>query len=246
VFEHIRIVLVETSHPGNIGAAARAMKNMGLAKVVLVKPIFFPHGDATVRAAGADNILHDAVVVETLQEAIADCQVVIGTSTRQRSLDSELLSARQAGEKAMTDFAHQQVAIVFGRERTGLTNQELEYCHYRLCIPANPEYSSLNLSQAVQVVAYELRMASQLGQNDTVQRELMSADQMNAFYRHLETTLIDLEFLNPDNPGLLMRKLRRIFQRAQLDQEELNLLRGVWSAAQGRKIQYLKQRQADS
>ena len=241
MLEQVKIVLVEASHPGNIGAAARAMKNMGLSQLVLVNPYRFPHGDATVRAAGADDILQQARCVDSLQAAIQDCHVVIGTSARSRALDCVTLNPRAVGELIQQECEGQQVALLFGRERVGLTNQELECCHYRLNIPANPVYSSLNLAQAVQVVCYELRMAANLEVEPSAAKTLVSAEVMAQFYQHLETTLVELEFLKPENPGLLMRKLRRIFNRAGLDQKECNMLRGVWSAAQGRKIDYLKQ-----
>jgi len=243
MLDQVRIVLVETSHPGNIGAAARAMKNMGLTQLVLVNPHQFPQAEATTRAASADDILQQAHCVNSLAAAIQGCHVVIGTSARSRAVDCVTLNPRAVGELVHSTDQNQQIALLFGRERTGLTNQELEYCHYRLNIPANPAYSSLNIAQAVQVVCYELRMAANLDVSASKPRALASAETMAQFYQHLETTLIELEFLKPENPGLLMRKLRQLFNRAGLDQKECNMLRGIWSAAQGRKINYLKQAQ---
>ncbi|MBT7446004.1 MAG: RNA methyltransferase [Methylococcales bacterium] len=240
MFDHVRIVLVETSHPGNIGATARAMKNMGLSQLVMVKPQEYPSGKATAMAASADNILAEAKIVDTLEEAIVGCTVVIGSSARPRSHDCITLSPSEAGVRVSGEFAKQQIAIVFGRERTGLTNEELQHCQYRLHIPANPDYSSLNVAQSVQVICYELRMAALGHKEPETERELVPVEDMEQFYKHLEATLIDLEFLDPTNPGQLMLKLRRIFNRAQLEPKEHNLLRGVWSAAQGKKIEYLK------
>ena len=159
--DNIRIVLVHTSHPGNIGAAARAMKTMNLQHLVLVSPKCYPHPDAIARAAGADDILHHCEVVDTLSEAIADAQLVIGTSARMRHLSWPQLTPRECGQTAVRHAQDQDVAIVFGREKSGLSNDELQLCHYHVQIPCNPDYASLNLGAAVQVLAYEVKVAMQ-------------------------------------------------------------------------------------
>lgn len=243
MLEHVKIVLVETSHPGNIGAAARAMKNMGLSKMVMVKPEEYPSGKATAMAANAGDILAHAEIVDTVEEAIRGCTIVIGSSARPRTNDCVTLTPAQAGTLVSGEFSNQSIAILFGRERSGLSNEELQHCQYRLHIPANPDYSSLNLAQSVQVICYELRMAA-LGQGEPAcTRELVPVEEMEHFYQHLEATLLDLGFLQPDVPSPVMLKFRRIFNRAALDVREHNLLRGLWSAAQGKKIEYLKHRE---
>lgn len=230
---NIRIVLVEAQHPGNIGAAARAMKAMGLSELVLVAPQAFPHADATARAAGADDVLQAANCVSTLAEAVADCRLVIGTSARLRRLAWENLNPEQAAQQACAVGG--KAALVFGRERSGLRNDELDLCHRHLLIPANPEYASLNLAAAVQVVCYELRMAAQAQGADVDNAtadatELARADDVERFYAHLQQVLVAAEFLDPAQPKLLMRRLRRLFNRAQLETTEVNILRGVLTA----------------
>ncbi len=230
MFDNIRIVLVNPSHPGNIGGAARAMKNMGLSELYLVNPEDYPHQNATARAAGADDILQRAVVVNTLQEALVGCDCVYGASARQRSLKRSLLDARQAGEKIVAE-KHRSVALLFGRERSGLTNEELAICHYHICIPSDETFSSLNLAAAVQVMSYELRMASLAGAatvNDE-ERDLATMEQMMGFYDHLKDTLIQIGFMDPRQPKLLMERLERLFTRAEVDKTELNILRGILS-----------------
>lgn len=228
---NIRIVLTRTSHPGNIGATARAMKNMGLSDLALVSPQYFPHADATARASGADDLLASAQVFENLDDAIADCVVVLGASARERSLPWPMTDAREAASRALAESRQGRVAVVFGNEQAGLSNEELDRCQALLHIPANPEYSSLNLAQAVQVVTYELMMAARTDAGSSVAtvREhppAKSAD-IERFYAHLEATLIGIGFLNEDNPRYLMRRLRRLFNRAEIDANELNILRGI-------------------
>ncbi len=233
---NIRVVLVQTSHPGNIGAAARAMKNMGLSRLYLVDPAHFPHADATTRASGADDLLAEAVVCERLEEALVGCSLVLGASARQRTIRWPQLDPREAAARVNTLDAGSSVAFVFGREHAGLTNEELEQCHYLLHIPADPAFSSLNLAAAVQVVSYELRMAALAGSSrqeaPAENRLLATADELADFYRHLEKMMIDIGFLDPNNPRQLMRRLRRLFNRSHLDRMELNILRGIFSAAQ--------------
>lgn len=237
MLDHIRIVLVNTSHPGNIGSAARAMKTMGLAELYLVSPEKFPHAKANEMAAGADDVLANAVVVDTLDEAIADCTLVVGTSARTRTIPWPLLMPRQMAEKISCEPANSETAILFGREQSGLTNDELQRCHLHMQIPANPEYSSLNIAAAVQVVAYELRVAS-LTQDvlpDDWDYRLATADEMEKFYLHLQEVLIHIDFLKMNAPRKLMTRLRRLFYRARPDVMEMNILRGMLSAVQESK-----------
>lgn len=233
----IRIVLVETTHPGNIGGVARAMKNMGLSDLALVGPKDFPSEQATARASGADDLLAAARVVGSLEEAIADCRVVIGASARLRTIAWPELNPRTAAEKAVSLPAGHRAAIVFGREHSGLTNDELERCHYLLHIASNPEFSSLNIACAVQIVAYELYLAAGRGRNDTERAAAALADgeQMASFFGHLECTLHDIGFLHErkSSPSI-MRRLRRIFNTAQIETQEIHLLRGILTAAQHR------------
>ena len=236
--ERIRIVLVNPSHPGNIGAVARAMKNMGLAKLVLVEPRAFPHEEATWRAAKAADVLENATVVPTLQEAIADCQFVVGTSARERRIPWPTLDPRRCSEKVLQAANRgEQVALLFGREDRGLNNEELQLCNLHLYIPSHEAYSSLNLAMAVQVVAYELRMltlADRLPEDpcDEWDAPLTTAENMQRFYVHLEQTLSDIEFLDPAAPRQLMTRLRRLYGRVQLDEMELNILRGILTETQ--------------
>jgi TrmH family RNA methyltransferase len=231
----IRIVLIDTTHPGNIGATARAMKVMGVSQLHLVNPAIYPHADATARASGADDILQTARVHESLTEALQGCSLVLGTSARLRSLPMPQLNVRSAASMALDDPGGQDVAILFGRERHGLTNDQMQRCHQLVHIETNPEYGSLNIAQAVQLIVYELRMAAlgseglSLPPADWVP---VDAGQMELFYEHLEQTLLDLEFMNPKQPKKLMMRLRRLFNRSRPDQNEMNILRGILAAAQ--------------
>ncbi|MCD6056171.1 MAG: methyltransferase, TrmH family, group 1 [Gammaproteobacteria bacterium] len=234
---NIDIVLVNTSHPGNIGAAARAMKTMNLQQLVLVAPVFYPHADATARAAGADDILYNCKVVNALSEAVADCQWVIGTSARHRHLPWPQLSPRECGEKTVSEAIQgRRIALVFGREKTGLSNEELQLCHYHVQIPSNPDYSSLNLASAVQVLAYEINMtlhAMQSTEKPVIKTHLpATGEEMASFYEHLERVLLKLEVLDPKQPRQLLRRLHRLFNRAQLEREEIHILRGVLTAVE--------------
>jgi tRNA (cytidine32/uridine32-2'-O)-methyltransferase len=235
----IRIVLVETSHPGNIGAAARAMKTMCLEHLVLVNPAEFPHADATARASGAGDILERARVTATLDEALAGCALVAGSSARRRDIGPPELAPQECAMRLTAAAARQDVALVFGRERTGLTNEELGRCNLLVNIPANPDYSSLNLAAAVQVLGYELMLAQvaapAASPTDELDTPLATADEMERLYEHLESAALETEFLDPANPKHLMRRLRRLFNRAQPDQNEVNILRGLLSALQGQK-----------
>lgn len=239
-FASVRVVLVNTSHPGNIGAVARAMKNMCLERLYLVEPNEFPSAEATSRASGADDLLARAVVCSTLEEALAGCHFVAGTSARNRSISWPVMASRESAARLVEESAMGDVALVFGREDSGLTNEELDRCHYLVHIPTNPDFSSLNLGAAVQVLAYELMMAEPLAKSlaneEEARGELATADEMESFFQHLEQTMVELEFLDRNHPRKLMRRLRRLFNRARPDQTEVNILRGILSAAQGRKL----------
>ena len=238
MLDKIRIVLVNTTHPGNIGAAARAMKNMGLSELCLVEPKLFPHPDAIARSSRADDILETALVVESLEEAVADCQLVVGTSARGRHIPWPIVNPRELSaqvserlSKTPDDF---KVAILFGREDRGLTNEELHACHLHVHIPTNPDFSSLNVGAAVQVIAYELRMALQESVVDEAPQwgvdwdiELADQKEIELMFNHLEQTLIDIKFLEPDNPRQLMARLRRLLLRAVPDKVEVNIIRGI-------------------
>jgi len=226
-----RIVLVNTSHPGNIGAAARAMKNMGLGELCLVDPQRYPSAEATARASGADDLLARARCYGTLDEAIADAVLVIGASARSRSLPVPMLDPRGCAKLVYEQPDAKTVAILFGRERTGLSNEELDRCHYLVQIPSNPEYPSLNIAAAVQIIVYELSLLAGRGANTgETAIDYATAQQMEHFYQHLEETLVELAFLDPANPKQLMRRLRRLFGRTRPDQNEINILRGILTA----------------
>lgn len=240
-----RIVLVETSHPGNIGAVARAMKNMAIEDLVLVSPKQFPADEATRRASGATDILDKARVVDSFDEAIEDCHVVVGASARGRKIPWPVMNPREVVEQAFSDQPPRKYAFVFGREDNGLSNEELQRCHFHLHIPANPEYSSLNLAMAVQVLAYEWRM-SLLSRDGDVQPTLTAgsdewdvepaeAVEIEGMLHHIESVMIEVGFHNPDNPRQLMARLRRLFQRVGMDKMEVNIMRGFCKAV-GQKL----------
>jgi len=226
--DNVRIVLVEITHPGNIGAAARAMKNMGLSQLYLVRPQGFPSAEATARAAGADDLLARAMVCDDLDEALTGCGLVFGASARARKISWPQLDPRAAAARVAS--VGEKAAVVFGREHAGLTNEELDRCTHLLTIPTVPEFSSLNVAAAVQVVSYELRMATAPPAAAADQARLATAEQRERFYQHLEQVLLDLEFLDPANPKHLMRRLRRLFNRVELDENEVHILRGILTA----------------
>ncbi len=238
LYDNIRIVLVNTTHPGNIGAAARAMKNMGLSRLVLVAPKDYPADRAVWRAASATDVLDKAVVVDTLEEAVAECSLVIGTSARGRRIPWPLLTPRECGDRVWGEAGHHQIALLFGREDRGLTNEELHLCHYHVHIPANPEYSSLNLAAAVQVIAYEIRMsalAAEAGKPvhfDDWDMPPAAHQDVEHYFAHLQETLEKLGFLTADNPRQTVTRLRRLYGRVRLDQMELSILRGVLTSTQ--------------
>ena len=238
--DKVRIVLINTTHPGNIGAAARAMKNMGLSRLYLVEPLDFPSDRARWRAANAADLLDKAVVVNSLDEAIADCGLVIGTSARQRRIPSPMLTPKSCGLKVVDEMERHQVALLFGWEARGLKNEELLLCHYHLQIPASEDYTSLNLAMAVQIVAYEIRQAyldrSEPGTvRDAWDQEFATSQEVQHLFSHLEQTLVDLDFHDPDNPRQLMTRLRRMLNRIRLDKMEAAILRGFLTAV-GKKI----------
>jgi tRNA (cytidine32/uridine32-2'-O)-methyltransferase len=239
LLSHIKIVLVETTHPGNIGAVARAMKNMKMSNLWLVSPKIFPSADATSRASGADDVLAKATVCSSLHEAIADCQLVIGASARSRTITWPEITPRQCAEKVVINEPNQKVAIIFGRENSGLKNHELDLCHFLLRIPCNGKYSSLNIASAVQVVCYELFVATGTQETVTVgdkgECPLATGMQMESFYTHLYEALTDIGFMHPDKSKSIMRRLRRIYNRIQLDTKELDILRGILRMSQNHK-----------
>ncbi|WP_394176337.1 tRNA (cytosine(32)/uridine(32)-2'-O)-methyltransferase TrmJ [Thalassotalea litorea] len=247
MLENVKIVLVNTSDCRNIGSAARAMKTMGLSNLVLVDPIEMPNGQAQALAAGATDVLANATVVSTLEEAISDCGLVVGTSARSRTLPWPMLEPRNCGAKMVEEGKQYPVALVFGRESSGLTNDELQLCHFHVAIPANPEYSSLNLAMAVQTLSYEVRMnylddleqsraqkvvdspSVALAEADDAESEALYplVQETERFYQHFEKALEGTGFIVPKHPGLIMTKVRRLFNRARPDGKELKMLRGI-------------------
>ncbi len=233
MLDSIQIVLSHTSHPGNIGSTARAMKTMGLSRLTLVNPKTFPDEEAYRLSSGATDVLDKAKVVNDFDTAIASSGLVIGTSARKRSLSQQLLTPRQLADLIRNDYQGQEVSIVFGRENFGMSNEELERCDYHVVIPANPEYSSLNLGAAVQLISYELRVGSleQLEQvtvtpNKKSQYELATKEEVEGLVQHWEQASLMTEFLDPENPGKLMSRMRRLFNRSRLEKTEVNILRG--------------------
>ncbi|GHH56559.1 MULTISPECIES: RNA methyltransferase [Gammaproteobacteria] len=240
VSRRIRFVLVGTQHPGNIGAAARAMKTMGLARLVLVAPERLPDEEAYRRSAGAEDLLGDAPVFATLAEAVSDCTLVLGCTARSRRVQLEELLPAVAGKRAVDRAqAGGEVAVVFGRERTGLTNEELQLCHLAVHIPSDPDFSSLNLAAAVQVLAYEVRLAMLAAADAPVQASEpgfregpASHAQMEGLFGQLGETLDEIDFHKGRSPDSAMRKLRRLFAKAEPTEQEVRLLRGILSDAQ--------------
>jgi tRNA (cytidine32/uridine32-2'-O)-methyltransferase len=228
----ICIVLVGTTHPGNIGACARAMKNMGIHDMRLVNPQKFPHAEAKARASGAEDVLENAAIFERLEDAITDCVYVAGASARSRSIDWPLLDAKDAAAKIAVECDRGMVAVVFGPEQSGLCNSDLDRCNTLLTIPTDPNFSSLNLGMAVQVVTYEIRSAliTDKMPEYVSDEPAATSDDMEHFYVHLEQVLTASLFLDPENPRNLMRRLRRLFSRVRPDRNELNILRGILSS----------------
>ena len=247
---HVRIVMVNTTLPANIGSALRAMKTMGLCKLVLVSPKTYPHPDIDALAAGATDLIEQIEIVETLEDAIKDCHIVFGTSARSRTIPWPLLDARPAAQKSMQAVLQEQqeVAVIFGREDRGLTNEELALANFHVTIPVNTEYGVLNVAQAIQIICYEMRMAAtelmehevddkatmKVTEDDAMEWDepLVTHEQMEQFYPHIQKMLEEIEFLDPKNPRLLPLRLRRLFGRIQLDRMEYHLLRGIFSRVQ--------------
>ncbi len=241
--EHLCIVMVETSHPGNIGSAARAMKVMGIQDLRLVAPRKPYSQDTWALASGANDIIEQAKIVPTLPDAVADCHIVIGASARsERTLQWPQMDARECGTFVAERLRQQQkIALVFGRERTGLTNEELDHCNTLVHIPMAFDFLSLNIAMAIQVLAYECATAMRLAMPNSAtstdpDEALASAEAMESFYTHLEQSMIDTRFLDPENPRLLMRRLRRLFGRAEVTVSEMSILRGMLAAFAGRKF----------
>ena len=233
IIDNLRVVMVETSHPGNIGAAARAMKTMGQKRLYLVNPAIFPSAEVTARAAGADDLLANAVVCNTLEEAVRDCVLVVGTTARIRRVPWMVEGPRAGAARIVATSRSGQVAVVFGREDNGLNNDELGLCNTVVQVPTNPAFSSLNVAAAVQIVCYEIMQAA--GNGAITQKSdaaLASTGQMRKLYEHLEARMTEVGFLNPRKPRLLMRRIKRLFNRAQLDQNEINILLGFLAAVQ--------------
>lgn len=232
MFENIRIVLVGTTHAGNIGGAARAMLNMGLTRLALVQPqALFPCAEATARASGADDLLENVQVFDSLQKAVQDCVLVFGTTARERSVAWQIFDPESCSKKIRETSG--EIAIVFGREHSGLTNEELDVCHAAVKIPTNSQFSSLNLAAAVQVICYEIHKAHLTSETVLNPRHPPApAKELEMFYAHLEQTLIDIGLHNPEKPRRTMRKLRSFFNRAQPDSSELALLRGILTETQ--------------
>lgn len=254
LLDNVRIVLVNTSDCRNIGSAARAMKTMGLSQLILVDPIEMPNGQAQALAAGATDVLSNAKVVSSLSEAIEDCGLVVGTSARSRTLPWPMLEPRGCGEKMIAEASEYPVALVFGRESSGLTNEELQLCHFHVQIPANPDYSSLNLAMAVQTLSYEVRTSYLLSLDESEQeystgngtyigkgvnaKQSITAkseddelypvtEETERFYQHFDNALKATGFIGDKHPGLVMTKLRRLFNRARPDVKEIKMMRGI-------------------
>jgi len=249
LLDNVRIVLVNTSDCRNIGSAARAMKTMGLSKLILVDPLEMPNGQAQALAAGATDVLANAKVVATLEDAISDCGLVVGTSARSRTLPWPMLEPRGCGEKLVSEANNFPVALVFGRESSGLTNDELQLCHFHVQIPANPEYSSLNLAMAVQTLSYEVRTSFLIAEeerfkkdkpiqttvdvdNEEANEEYPIIEDTERLYQHFEEALKSTGFIVPSHPGLIMTKLRRLLNRARPDVKEVKMLRGILASVE--------------
>ncbi|MDP9083146.1 MAG: RNA methyltransferase [Pseudomonadota bacterium] len=232
----VRVVLIDPSHPGNIGSVARAMKNMALTDLVLVRPRSFPHADSIALAAGADDILSAARVVTSVAEAISDCGFIAGTTSRPRSYYWEFTTPRDVAARIVGLPAENRAALLFGSEKYGLATDDLNYCNVLVRIPANPEYCSLNLAMSVQLLSYEIFMSRESPESVTqLELPLAPSGDVEHFYAHLHQVMNEIDF--EDKTGHLMQRLRRLFNRAQMDRNELNILRGILSAVQRRRGQ---------
>jgi len=232
----VRVVLIDPSHPGNIGSVARAMKNMGLSDLVLVRPRAFPHPEALTLAAGADDVLAQARVVDTIADAVADCAFVAGTTSRPRSHNWEFLTPRDLAGRVGKMATESRASLLFGSERFGLANEDLQHCNVLVRIPANPEYCSLNLAMSVQLIAYELYLErTQPESQIQFERPLATGAEMELFYSHLQRMLDHIAFEDRNGAGHLMTRLKRLFNRSQMDQNEINIMRGIFTAVEGRR-----------
>ena len=234
--DNIEFVLVEPSHPGNVGAAARAIGTMGFKNLVLVKPTKHPHPESRARSSGALDILLDARVCDTLEEAIADSSLVIGTTARQRRISVPIDSIHECTQSIFESSLKQKVSMIFGPETSGLSNNDIDRCNRLVYIPTGEMHSSLNLSMAVQVIAYQLNLAFFGLEEGQETRDLASGKEMELFYEHLEDVLLETGFLNPTNPKQLMRRLKALFNRAQLDDNEVNIMRGILTSYQKPRV----------
>ncbi len=230
--KNIQFVLVEHSHPGNIGAVARAISTMGFDQLALVKPQEHPHPESRARSSSALEVLLNAGVYNELEDAVGDSSYVIGTTARNRRISVPVSSIRDMAHDILSKAEHQKISIVFGPETSGLSNEEIDRCNHLVYIPSSEQYPSLNLSMAVQVVAYELKIAEAIEIKETVERYLASGQELELFYEHLKEVLLATGFLNPRNPRQLMRRLRALFNRAELDDNEVNILRGILASYQ--------------
>ena len=230
----VRIVLVGTTHPGNIGATARAMKNMGMVNLALVKPKDFPSNEAIYRSKAAKDVLESAQIYENLEDAVSDCELVIGTSARGRKVPWPVLDPKDAADRVAVHSENNKVAIVFGREDRGLTNQELGLCNLHVHIPADPEYSSLNLSQAVQILVYEIRVSILKDQEceEYWDVDLATNEQTERLIDHMDELMKEVEFYDVQNPRKLLLRVRRFFKRSRIDVMEANIFRGLFAAIQ--------------
>lgn len=239
--KNIRIVMIQTSHTGNIGAAARAMKVMGLSELYLVKPKSLPDEQSIAMSSNATDILNNAIIVDNLSKAIADSQLVVGTSARhERSLSWDIQDSRSCGEliiKHTNSQKNAKVSILFGRESSGLTNDELAVCQHLVHIPTNPDYSSLNIASAIQILSYECRLAAinqqQIPAEDSIKKdEWVNAEDLESYFKHLEEVMIDFDFIDTDNPRYLIPRLRRLYSRSGITRSEMNILRGMLASIQ--------------
>jgi tRNA/rRNA methyltransferase len=236
--DKIRIVLSHTSHPGNIGAAARAMKTMGLSRLMMVNPKRYPDNEAIARAAGAEDILVNATVCDNLDQALAGTVLAVAISARHRNLGPAPMQARTAAPEILAQTVSGEVALLFGNETAGLSNDEVQRCQRTVFIPANPDYTSLNLGSAVQLLSYELRLAAFDGRPPVVTKAVPFAsppatnDDIERFYTHLERIMVVTDFLDPQQPKRLLPKLRRLFSRTELERDEINILRGILDAVE--------------
>lgn len=226
---NVRVVLSHTSHPGNIGAAARAMKTMGLHHLCLINPRHFPDPQASAMAAGADDILQNARVCGSIDEALQGVALTVGMTARQRDISNQVMMPREAMPRVLQQALTQPVALLFGTEMSGLTNEEVSRAQLLVNIPAHPDFSSLNLAAAVQVMAYEMMVASQSASPVTQPTQAAAHEQVEGFLAHLEKTLMEIGFFTTQNPARMMQRLRRLYARARLEADEINILRGILS-----------------